>query len=299
MHPLELPKNLSTLKTFIKALKLSKKWFKLFLLPLYTGKIIRLNGSAALLTRDVGDNYGHFIVEVMMGLYQIQLSKKKPDFYILPQNHSFQKELVKLLGISESQIIPADKNKLVFAKELIIPTLLNDYEIIEYRKHTHFRILSQPRILRELYTEILSHSSGSPSRKIFFARPKNSNRNITNASEVEAVFEEFGFEIILPDSLSIKKKIQLLQETKILAGMHGAGIINSIFLNKQATLFELFSEYYHDNIPQYTALARGCKYFYMVGKTSDTSMHPQQENTYINPDTLRKALEIIKQYVEF
>ena len=113
------------------------------------------------------------------------------------------------------------------------------------------------------------------------------------------MFEEFGFEIILPDSLSIKKKIQLLQETKILAGMHGAGIINSIFLNKQATLFELFSEYYHDNIPQYTALARGCKYFYMVGKTSDTSMHPQQENTYINPDTLRKALEIIKQYVEF
>ena len=280
-------------------MRLSKNWLKLFYAPFYARKIIKLSGSVALLTRDVGDNYGHFINEVMMGLYQIRLSKKKVDFYILPQNYSFQKELAKILGINESQIIPATKSHLIFAQELIIPTLLNEYEIVEYRKYTHFRIFYQPSLVKHLYAEILSQSSILPTRKIFFTRPKDSNRNIINNDEVEAIFKELGFEIILPDSLSIQKQIELMQECKILAGMHGSSLINSIFLNKHATLFELFSEYYHDNCPHYIALAKGCKYFYMIGKTPDTSMHPQQENTYIEPNTLRKALENIKKYVEF
>ncbi len=298
IHPFNTPKNLSTRQALINILRLSKNWFKLFYIPFYTRKITNLNGSAALLTRNVGDCYGHFITEVMMGLYQIRLSKKMPDFYILPQNYSFQKELPKMLGINESQIIPANKNHLIFAQELIIPTLLNEYEIIEYRKHTHFRILYQPSLVKYLYTQILSQS-WIPRRKIFFTRPKNSNRNIINHNEVEAVFKEFGFEIVLPDSLSIQKQIELMQECKILAGMHGSSLANSIFLNKHATLFELFSEYYHDNHPHFIALAKECKYFYMIGKTPDTSMHPQQENTYIEPNILRKALENIKKYVEF
>lgn len=39
------------------------------------------------------------------------------------------------------------------------------------------------------------------------------------------------------------------------------------------------------------------KYLYMVGETHDTSMHPQQESVYIEPQKLRQALSIVEQHI--
>lgn len=77
--------------------------------------------------------------------------------------------------------------------------------------------------------------------------------------------------------------------------MHGAGLYNVFFSTKDTKIFEIFPQYYHNTSTQYIALARGCKYSYMVGETHDTSMHPQQENVYINPEKLKLALQIFEQ----
>lgn len=295
-HILSVSKNPSFRQKLKLIASLCKNWLTLF----YCKKIVYVSGNVALLTRDVGDCYGHFIREVMVGVEQVRRSNKKIDFYILPHKMEFQKQMLELLRIQKSQLIIANPKTLIKAQTLIIPTLLCEYELIEYRANLHYRALIQSAITPYIYRNLLNlQPYKNPTRKIFLTRPKDSNRNIENLGEVEEVFSEFGFEIILPDSHSIQEQINILRESKIVASMHGSGLDNVIFANDKIAVLELFSEFYHDNNPQLTALLKHCKYFYLIGKTSNTSMHPQKESAYFAPNELRKALCIMKEYVDF
>ena len=292
-HILYAPQNLAPKQAFIKVLRLIKNWLRFF----YSAKVIHIQGNMALLYREVG-NYGHFIREVIVGLEQIKRSGVKIDYYLLPLTAPYHKQMLALLNIPESKVIKALPHTLFQASNLIIPTLLCEYEIVEYRENLHFRTLTQSSITPFIYDN-LPIAYKEPKRKIFLSRPKDSNRNIENANEVEAIFKDFGFEVILPDILSLREQIEMMRETKILAGMHGSGLDNVLFANRGIAVFVLFSEYYHDSNPQLSALLKGCKYFYIVGKTTDISMHPQKESVYFEPRQIKKALEIMQQYVEF
>ncbi|OBV29931.1 hypothetical protein BKN38_06245 [Helicobacter sp. CLO-3] len=295
-HQLEAPQNTSFLRSIIVILKLIRNWYRLF----YKPKVIRLDGAAALLTRPVDGTFGHFVKEVMLSLYQFRLSGKQIDYYIIAQDYAFQKEMMPLVGIPESKIIAANPSKIIQATELLIPTILHDYSYVEYRPdnlHSSVTILTQV-INSLLYSSLLINTLPKiPKRKIFLTRPKNSNRNIENASEVESLFKEFGFEIILPDSMSLNEQMELFSQAKVVASLHGSGFANILFAPRNIFVFELFSQYYHDPFSFLMALSRKDKYFYMIGETKDTTPHPQKENAYFEPNKLREALKILHEYI--
>ncbi len=223
-------------------------------------------------------------------------SKIEIDYFIFPQKLSFQRELAKIFGI-ENKIIPSEQNSCLQAKNLILPTLFTDYEIVEYRGILHYRHIYYFNFLNTLYSDYIHQNTNNPIRKIFLKRPENSNRNFSNAKEVEAIFQEFGFEIILPDSMSLKDQIELFSQTLCLASLHGSGLDNVLFMHKETFVFEIFSESYFDASPQSKALIKKCHYFYLIGETQDTSTHPQFENTYLNPERLKEALKILDSHI--
>ena len=295
-HPLApASKADSHLKRLITTLRNAKKWLKFYCSALFCKP---RNAKIALLYRYVGDHYGHFIKETMAGYYQLQLANIEPDFYILPLNTTFQKQMYALLGIPEEKIIPTHSHTLICAKQLILPTLIADYEMVEYRKHAHSRSFILPPFIYTMYDPIIARllkiahtNPHSPlPKKIFLARPKDSNRNIINHAAVEKVFQDFGYEIVVSDTLSLEQQIILFASASAVASMHGAGLDNTIFAKEGTKVFEIFPKYYHDGAEQIIALARQCKYDYIVGETSDLSPHPQQENVYINPNKLAQAL---------
>lgn len=159
-------------------------------------------------------------------------------------------------------------------------------------------------ILRDFYrgfdTLLRSHGHTIPAtkvRKIFLTRPKDSNRNIENLAEVESIFAHFGYEIILPDSLSFIEQISMAKECSIMASMHGAGLSNALFMQEGACVFEIYPQYYHYPCPQFCALLMGQRYFYMIARTPDTTPHPQQENAYVCPQELTTALTKLESYL--
>ena len=290
-HPLDSTHIKGRLTKIFSLYKIAKKWLRFYLDIL---KCKKKQASVALLTREVGNTYGHFIKELLAGFYQLKMANITPDFYILPLNTPFQKQMYGLLGIPQERIIPSNPIMLVQTEKLIVPTLIADYEIIEYRHHLHFRSFFLPPFIYQMFDHLLpKHVQAN--KKIFLTRPKNSNRNIENLDEVENIFKEFGYEITLPDKLTIQKQIQLFSSSTHIASMHGSGLSNLAFSPKNTRIFEIFPQYYHDPAQCYMALARGCKYSYMVGETHDTSMHPQQENVYVNPEKLKLALQIFEQ----
>ena len=89
----------------------------------------------------------------------------------------------------------------------------------------------------------------------------------------------------------------MARESSILASLHGAGLSNAFFMREGAIVFEIFPQYYHYSCPQFCALLMGCRYFYMVAQTTDTTPHPQQESAYVCPKELQKALQKLESYL--
>lgn len=258
----------------------------------------RFNGNVAFLRRDVEDCYGHAIAELVAGFIQVQeYARRKKiniEYYVFPTKKSYHRELAQLLGIPQDKIISTGSKSAIQADNLIIPTLVADYEIVEYRKYLHVRPKYPIYFLADFYNSLIPKKF-APTKKIFLRRPNGSNRNIVNAEDVESVFVEFGYQIICPDRYSLFEQIDIFQQAQCIASMHGSGLINTLFAHNEVYIFEIFSEHYHDCCPLNVAISKNCHYYYMVGKTQDTSMHPQQESVYIEIDQLKIALKNLEQ----
>ena len=291
-HEFAPPPALSTPRKILFVFKSCLKWLRF-----YTTRAQRIEGTLAIMHQST--NYFHYLVESVSSMLQVIRSGLEVDYYVLDTSTPFAREMVEILQIPREKILSPKPHRLLHADCVVLPTLTADVETIEYRDRLLFaHALSLPLNILEFYARLSTRAhapTSRPMRKVFLTRPKDSNRNIENLQEVQAVFGEFGYEMVLPDSLSLGEQIALMRECKVIASMHGAGLANVLFAPSGAVVFEIFSEYYHNVQPQMCALLRGHKYRYMVGETRDTSMHPQKENAYIPPQSLRHALAILEQ----
>jgi hypothetical protein len=107
-------------------------------------------------------------------------------------------------------------------------------------------------------------ANSTPSRKIWIHRPEKSRRAIINEEEVLREVKRFGFDAIVFEDLTLKEQVELLSQTKILAGLHGAGLANAIFLQEGAKLLEFipnaFAAYGHPFTFRALAYASGLCY---------------------------------------
>ena len=60
-----------------------------------------------------------------------------------------------------------------------------------------------------------------------------------NYIEIKNFLIDRGFEIVNLEDLSSADKIKLMSETKILAGLHGSGLTNVLFMNKDTYLLDI------------------------------------------------------------
>jgi hypothetical protein len=128
-----------------------------------------------------------------------------------------------------------------------------------------------------------------PSRKIWIHRSEKSRRALLNEDEVLAAVQKAGFEPIVFEALTLKQQIELMQQTKVLAGLHGAGLTNLMFLPKNSIALEFmpeaFAAYAHP-FP-YRSLANAVQVNYAVSGT-------EKAGTRFKPTSPKDADPIIR-----
>jgi len=96
------------------------------------------------------------------------------------------------------------------------------------------------QLLRNRFFEVTSDGSQkNPYRKIYISRVKAGKRYVLNEKEVVSVMKQFEYEIHCLEDYSFKQQIELMQETRILAGLHGGGLTNMLFMPTGGTILEL------------------------------------------------------------
>ncbi len=88
---------------------------------------------------------------------------------------------------------------------------------------------------------------------VYISRQKADGRRIVNNDDFMALMQAFGFREIFAEDYSALQLARSLSEVRVLISPHGAGLANTIFCPKSATVVELFSSHF---TPQYFYLAR-------------------------------------------
>jgi capsular polysaccharide biosynthesis protein len=161
-------------------------------------------------------NYYHFFID---GLTQLRaLDEFDPDGkipLIVPDNYRlnrFVADYFENIYNSKRQIITQSKSQYYFIKELYLfkEEILSDSLVEVINQFDDYRKLGNLR-------------------KIFITRNYSTGRTISNMEELIPILEKNGFETIESTELSLLEQVKLFSTASHIIGIHGAGLVNSIF----------------------------------------------------------------------
>jgi capsular polysaccharide biosynthesis protein len=182
---------------------------------------------------------------------------------ILPKSYADKPYITQSLRMLHVEVIFYDPRKRVKVKELIVPS---------YTAPTGNYNKTLIQVVRERF---IKKDGQVINRKIYISRQKAAKRKITNEADVQAVFLKWGYEIHFFEEYSFLKQLEIMSTTKILAGLHGAGLTNMLFMPPNGQILELRNEGDdHNNCFFSLASAVNQDYFYLINQGSS-------QNTYI------------------
>jgi capsular polysaccharide biosynthesis protein len=132
-----------------------------------------------------------------------------------------------------------------------------------------------------------------PHRRLYITRRAANKRRIVNESELEPVLQEFGFEIIEAEHLSLKAQIELFAEAEAVAGPHGAGLTNILFSPSGCKVLELLNPAYMNVCYYAEAEMLGHEYWYVIGETAGTAVQHRtacHDDISVSVPTFRQTL---------
>jgi len=91
--------------------------------------------------------------------------------------------------------------------------------------------------------------SGPP---VWLSRRRQPLRHLANTDAVETLAQQLGFQVVAPESLSLKDQIRLCAEARTIAGPDGANLTNLIFANPGTPVLGLVNE--NNNYPTFVDL---------------------------------------------
>ncbi|MBV6484725.1 MAG: hypothetical protein KFKLKKLM_01236 [Flavobacteriales bacterium] len=82
----------------------------------------------------------------------------------------------------------------------------------------------------------------NPIKNIYITRKNASKRKIENEDEIIPMLKQYNFEIIDSSLLTFQQQVELFSQCKILISIHGAGLTNVLFMDKQTQLIEFYKK---------------------------------------------------------
>ncbi len=99
--------------------------------------------------------------------------------------------------------------------------------------------------LQSLKKTLINHTNVNKNddfHGIYISRKNAGLRKIENESEVIDFLKNFGFNILYSETLSFWDQVQIFQNCKLLVSIHGAGLTNMLFMNKNSSVVEFYRE---------------------------------------------------------
>jgi capsular polysaccharide biosynthesis protein len=199
-------------------------------------------------------NYYHWVTQALPRLLLAQ-ELSVPFTLLLPEDHQsdFHVESLRMLNVDFWLTLESQK-VYYHVHHLLYPT--HDIQIGDYHDD----------LIRLLHRKLaVMPSQHEAPVRLFVHRTTQTKRRILNEEEVLNTFLAFGFQIVEFESLSFSQQILLSGKADVLAGVHGAGLTNMLFMPAGSTVFELTTQVNGEQYYYYSlSNALSHRYFYQL-----------------------------------
>jgi hypothetical protein len=187
-------------------------------------------GSVAVVTCLMPYNYYHWMIEAVPRLGMYAEAGVEIDHVYAPTRQRFQRDTLRLLGLSDSQIVRGSQNAHIGSDQLVVSS---------------WNPASTRRTVGFLHTTLTSRLDAHEHQglRIFISRRKRGKRVITNDSEVFAMLQPLGFKRYELESMAVGDQINLFYNADCVIGPHGAGLSNIAFCREGTKVIEINTPY--------------------------------------------------------
>lgn len=250
-----------------------------------------IKGKILILAGLLNNVYFHWLFDILPRLYlleKINFSYEKIDYILVDNRTKFQQETLKIWNIPDHKIMPLSCPTNIQADELIVPSFPSD---IAWMPSWSCDYLCQ---------KLLKDIKKKPYRNIYITRKNASTRRLINEREIIAILQQYNFEIIDLELLSVQQQAELLNSAHVVISLHGSGLSNLVFCQPKTIVIEIFSPFYV--YPCYWLLSnlKQLNYYYLIGEIWGSEnlhqwLYPDSriENIYLVPSLLKNILDEI------
>lgn len=250
-------------------------------------RIVKKAGRGAVLAQLFGDNYFHWIIDILGRLALLEMHDVTYDWLYVRDDKPFMKETLQLWGVDLAKIIvPKGNDFCLQAEQLILPSHVVGYgdrigpDILHYVKN-------------KLLTAVLMRGKNQAFNKKVFISRNDTSRKIGNEQDIFDALQKYGFEQYELSKLSVEDQILLFYNAEIIVAEHGAGLTNILFCNPGTKIVEIFQTL-KCNCYWYLAHALGLSYRAVKTVEFQNGMQVYKSNICISQDAIEKIVEAVQ-----
>jgi Glycosyltransferase 61 len=184
-------------------------------------------------------HYGHFITEGLSTFWIFEtLRAGEFDYFLFSpfvfgcKIPEYAKQCMRVFGIDSEKIVIIGDEAIGF-EELVVPERL-------FRLN-HSADPALAWVHRQI--RIQAKKPELPAERVYLSRRKVSlkqlSRVIANEVLVEKIFQQAGFQILYPETVSFEEQLAFYANADVVAGPSGSALHNSLFMKPGAKLIEL------------------------------------------------------------
>jgi capsular polysaccharide biosynthesis protein len=237
---------------------------------------VRIERATWVLER-VYDNHSHWLTAHLPKLLMLRDAGLLEDALMPRTLKPAMAESLALLGIEVGGLRRYDPGRVLEVGTLTIP-VTDRFD---------------PRLLRPVRAAVPRLGDAAPHRRLYVSRAKARFRRLENEDAIWPHLAARGFEKVFLEELSFREQVRLMQEARVVAAPHGAGLTNMMFCPEGTAIVEIASLGFPN--PNFYALAAAMGHSYALVAAEERGRdRPQLErNLFVDPQALEDALDAV------
>lgn len=200
--------------------------------------------AAVMLSGWVSEHFGHWIPEYLCRLSYLEQHPRFADLPIIVDAGMPAQHLEFLSLLVPNRIIQLPSGGALKVGELIVaspacffPTHLTADHTVPPQNQGGLPV-GGFRYLQSRVAERLP-APAAHDRKLYLARKASAWRKLANEDEVIAALITRGFEILLPETMTIEEQVRMYQGAELVVAPNGSSLLNAVFAPKDLKLLVL------------------------------------------------------------
>ncbi|MBF9222146.1 glycosyltransferase family 61 protein [Hymenobacter ruricola] len=228
-------------------------------------------------------NYYHWMVDTLPRLLLLQRSQPGCPLLLPAPVPAYVRQTAALFGFE--RLVPLPPETVAEVPELAMP---------DYPAPSGFQDAALTLAVRNRVLESFGISAFSGQRRVFASRSRQRLRRLLNEYAIEPLLRQYGFEMLCLEEFSLEQQVCIMAETTALVGVHGANLVNMLFMRPNATVVELLNNSTHKAVfnPCYYYLANALQLRYYClpcqGQSAAESWEANDADLEVDPAALQR-----------